>query len=131
MLHLPTHDPKRQAWQVLDSVQFFRNFTEVKQVLPGIPTEPPWKWLAHVIVLAPEKRPALRETLLGKLSDWEANVDRSYIDPEMQAIAVLARETLMGKLLRWEADVDALYSNPVIQAIAVSGTPDDRPGLLY
>jgi hypothetical protein len=94
----PTHDPKCQAWQVLDSVQFFRNFTEVKRVLPGIPTEPAQKWLAHVIVLASEKRPALRET--GK--------------------------TLSEKLLNWEADVDALYSNPVIQAIAVLKTPEDR-----
>jgi len=129
MSHLPTHDPKSQAWQVLNSVQFFRNFTEVKRVLPGIPTEPPRKWLAHVIVLAPEKRPALREireTLMGKLLDQESNVDHPCIDPEIQAIAVLARETLMGKLLNWEVDVDALYSDSVIQAIAVLDAPEDR-----
>jgi hypothetical protein len=82
-----------------------------------------------VIVLAPEKRPALRETggtLRGKLLNREANVARPYVDPEIQAIADLARETLMGELVNWEVNVDTLYSNPVIQAIAVLDTPENR-----
>lgn len=102
MSHLPTHDPRHQAWQVLNSVQFFRNFTEVKRVLPGIPTEPPWKWLAHVIVLAPEKRLVLRGAFMGKLLNREADVDSLYSNPVIQAIAVLGtledREVAILKL---------------------------------
>ncbi|MDP3063528.1 MAG: hypothetical protein Q8O40_10045 [Chloroflexota bacterium] len=91
-----SNNKRCDAWRALDAVQLGRNFTETKQTLPEVPTEPPWKWLAHVIGLPPAQQRLLQQALATKLAP------------------------------QWEVNVKALYGNPLIQQIAGNSNYEDR-----
>lgn len=82
-----SHNSKLQARKLLDFIQLNRNLAQVKQTMPGIPTEPPERWLAHVIVQPVTNQELLAEALQGKVENWKAKVLALYSSPAIQQIA--------------------------------------------
>jgi hypothetical protein len=77
------------AWILFNRVQLRRNWLEIRQVLPGIPTEPPEEWLAHIIVLPTSERHKLEEAVEEKLPGWKADFQALFSNPVIQQIACL------------------------------------------
>lgn len=82
-----SENPEFRAWEILDRVQLGRNFAEIKRALLGLPTEPPWRWLAHVIVLPQPERPKLEKALEAKIAGWKWDIQALFGDPTIHRIA--------------------------------------------
>jgi len=82
-----SREDKNAAWNLMNKVQFYRNFEAVTKRLPSIPTEPEWVWLGYILA-NPECKIALKAALS----------DAPYIP------------------LR-TSDLDSLYSNLLVQAL--------------
>jgi hypothetical protein len=116
---LPKKD-KRRAWELMNTVQRYKICKAVKKLLPSVQTEPPWVWLAHIL-MHPEYKTILTDAL-PHIPTCASDLENMYNDAIVQILMQNTDEhSLAQRILALDQDCRAEKLIEKLQRVGVHG----------